>query len=291
MRISPAEPKRRAGYRRNLLRLEKDLAATLPQIHSMGTMLFDPVWAERVHDSQCCELLHVIRGTVRLEIGHSVFQAGPGGTLLVPPGTKHRDRFNLDEGLEVFFCSFTWPGHSPYLAVVGNADLLRLPEPQKAETGILFDQLRSDRGGLAEGDRLVTRVRLLTVLLLLLRGVVAADKGTAAPGAGRQALMRRAKAYLEGNYTKPVTLDRIAGALRVSSYHLSHVFSAESDFSLFHYLTLLRMNRAKLHLGEGRMNIAEVARAVGYENANYFSKVFRRHVGCAPREFAGHVRR
>jgi AraC-like DNA-binding protein len=75
------------------------------------------------------------------------------------------------------------------------------------------------------------------------------------------------------------------------AYYLSHVFSEESDFSLFHYLTLLRLDRAKLHLREGRLNVAEVAAAVGYDNANHFSKLFRRHVGCAPREYAARTGR
>jgi AraC-like DNA-binding protein len=37
---------------------------------------------------------------------------------------------------------------------------------------------------------------------------------------------------------------------------------------------------------ENRQTVAEIARAVGYENAAYFSRVFQRHIGISPRRYA-----
>ena len=96
--------------------------------------------------------------------------------------------------------------------------------------------------------------------------------------------MAKAKEYLVERFTECVSLEDVAGALRVSPYYLSHVFSEESDFSLFSYLTSLRMARAEELLAEGLLNVSEVAYAVGYESPNYFSKVFRAHFGAAPRD-------
>ena len=79
-----------------------------------------------------------------------------------------------------------------------------------------------------------------------------------------------------------MSLNDIARALRVSPFYLSHVFGKESDFSLFNYLTALRMNRAKELLAEGKLNVAEAASMVGYDNTHYFAKIFRQHFGHAP---------
>ena len=73
--------------------------------------------------------------------------------------------------------------------------------------------------------------------------------------------------------------------MHVSGYYLSHVFSAESDFTLFSYLTTVRIEQAKALLLAGDMKVSQVAQAVGYQSPNYFSKVFRRHFGCSPRDF------
>lgn len=97
--------------------------------------------------------------------------------------------------------------------------------------------------------------------------------------------MLQARRYLNQHFTSPVSLDDIARELDVSAYYLSHVFSEENDFSLFTYLTGLRMERARELLQNGQYNVSEVSRAVGYENANYFAKVFRKHFGRPPGDY------
>ena len=97
--------------------------------------------------------------------------------------------------------------------------------------------------------------------------------------------MQQARCYLQNHFTGPVCLDDIARALDISSYYLSRIFSEEHDFSLFTYLTALRMERARELLQTGHCNVSEAARAVGYENSNYFSKVFHKHFGRPPSEY------
>jgi two-component system response regulator YesN len=97
--------------------------------------------------------------------------------------------------------------------------------------------------------------------------------------------MLAARQYLAEHYTHPITLEEIAAAVGVSAFHLSHVFSEESEFSLFAYLTALRLEKARELLQAGGHNVSEVAAAVGYESSNYFSKVFRKHFGRPPSEF------
>lgn len=267
--------------------LEERFSQELPHVESIGLMMFDPVWAEKMHPSRYCEILHVVSGCMDLVMPTRRYHAGPGETLLVPPNTPHRDEFKIAEGLEVFYCSFSWACADDFFNIVAAAPP-RKPSPvRQAELSTLFDQLRADPAGPGQLDRVITRSRLLTILLLLLRESMPANNTQEASFGEQRAqrLMLDAKTYIQKHYSDPILLDDIASALHVSSYHLSHVFSQESDFSLFAYLTTVRMEKAKTLLLEETLNVSEIALAVGYQNPNYFSKAFRKHVGCSPREF------
>ena len=260
----------------------------------MGSMMFDPVWADRMHMTRACELMYVIDGEIELVTEDSSWAAIAGQTLLVPPGTLHRDQFDPDSGLELFYCSIDWPNAKEAMHTVDNELLLNMPQEVSAQLGEMFAGLTRDIAGRSELYRMLARSRMTTILLTVFRYGIAGlvdEDSPQAPAADRrsrrrQQIIAQAKAYLQDNYSQCVSLDEIAAEINVSSYYLSHVFSEESDFSLFGYLTALRMDKARSLLRAGDMNVAEVARAVGYENANYFSRVFKKNCGCSPRDFA-----
>ena len=64
----------------------------------------------------------------------------------------------------------------------------------------------------------------------------------------------------------------------------TRAFRAETGCTPFAYLTLRRMERAKLLLEAGEP-VVRVACAVGYANAGKFAAAFRRHVGLSPTEW------
>lgn len=269
--------------------LEQRFARELPAIDSMGQLIFDPVFAQKNHATPCCEMFHIIKGRVRLIMGRKRVEAVAGDTLLIPTGRLHRDEFDPDQKLEVFMVFFSWSAERDYFAHVNNARLQCLPAATKVEVGRMFDHLRMEpQVDDNAAHRLLGRSRVLTLLMFLLQECM---RGRSRRGQQRrqlsglqrrQSLMLGAKAFLEAHFQEPLTLNDIARALKVSPFHLSHVFSKESDFSLFAYLTALRMNRAKDLLAQGVMNVAEVANAMGYDNSHYFSRIFRQHFGHAP---------
>jgi len=270
--------------------MERLFSGELPEILSMGTMIFDPIWGEKDHVTHSTELLHVVKGNVTLVTGRRRVSAGPGDVLIVPPETPHRDAFDTETGLEVFMVFFRWPATKRYFSMVDNRRLVTMPESEKRDLVRVLERLRTDRRTGSAADRLVARTRLATALMLAWRAAWtgARRRGSEAGGGRRhEQLIARAKAYVAAHLHECISLDDVADALDVSPYHLSHVFSEENDFSLFAYLASLRMERARQLLAAGRLNVSEIARAVGFSDANYFSKAFRRHFGRPPRDFFG----
>jgi AraC-like DNA-binding protein/ligand-binding sensor protein len=83
-----------------------------------------------------------------------------------------------------------------------------------------------------------------------------------------------------------LTIQEIADAMKMSSGHLSRVYSRTTGMTLEVYLIRQRVELAKRMLLDPRLNIAEVAELCGFCNPAYFASVFKKYAHCTPRGFA-----
>ena len=98
-------------------------------------------------------------------------------------------------------------------------------------------------------------------------------------------VLSRALDYIKLNYSHPLQLSDVADQVEVSSAYLSNLFSRYLRKSFIDQLTQIRMERAKRLLKEHTRSIKEISSLVGYQDPNYFSRLFKRLVGCSPTEF------
>ncbi|WP_181727503.1 substrate-binding domain-containing protein [Streptomyces sp. PT12] len=99
--------------------------------------------------------------------------------------------------------------------------------------------------------------------------------------------VRYALAHIEQHYRHRLSRWQIARAAGVSEDHLGRLFHRELGLTLWEYLTRLRIERAKERLQRSDDSVQTVARAVGFHDRAYFSRVFRRHTGVAPHAYRG----
>lgn len=71
----------------------------------------------------------------------------------------------------------------------------------------------------------------------------------------------------------------------VSKNYFCYLFKREVGQSLWNYLTKIRLEQAKKLLEETDMKTYEISFEVGYDNPNYFSKVFRKYCNLSPNEY------
>ncbi|MBD5393163.1 MAG: response regulator [Lachnospiraceae bacterium] len=97
--------------------------------------------------------------------------------------------------------------------------------------------------------------------------------------------IRQIYAYIEQHYAEHLSLESVAGLVNLNPVYLSNLFKKESGQNFTEYLTDYRMKKAKEFLKNGDMNINEIADALGYTDARYFSKVFKKEVGVKPTDY------
>jgi two-component system response regulator YesN len=96
----------------------------------------------------------------------------------------------------------------------------------------------------------------------------------------------KALSFIDENFSRQIQLSDAADAASVSSAYLSRLFGENMKSTFIDYLTAMRVEHAEKLIREKRMNIKEVSFAVGYQDPNYFSKIFRKLVGISPSMYA-----
>ncbi|MEG1459524.1 MAG: helix-turn-helix domain-containing protein [Acetivibrio sp.] len=92
--------------------------------------------------------------------------------------------------------------------------------------------------------------------------------------------------YMEEHYMEEITLEEISRYVGISPQHFSKIFKEETGINYIEWLTDLRLDIAKRLLAEGGKTVKEVCYVVGYNDPNYFSRIFKKAVGISPTEFA-----
>ena len=82
-----------------------------------------------------------------------------------------------------------------------------------------------------------------------------------------------------------LSLDTVCSGLGVSNSYFSSVFKKEAGIPFITYLTDYRMQQAVRLILETNEKSYEIAEHVGYEDANYFSYVFKRKYGMSPSKY------
>lgn len=99
-------------------------------------------------------------------------------------------------------------------------------------------------------------------------------------------VISQAEKYVEENYADPnISLISAARHVSMSAAHFSTVFSQSTGRSFISCLTAVRMEKAKALLSGTSMKLADIAMAIGYNEPNYFSHVFRKAEGMTPKEY------
>ena len=88
--------------------------------------------------------------------------------------------------------------------------------------------------------------------------------------------------YIRENYKKPLQLCQVAEECGITGSYLSRLFKEHLGITFIDYLNRYRLNKAIILLEEKKYSIKEITYLVGYQDPNYFSRIFRRHMGISP---------
>lgn len=97
--------------------------------------------------------------------------------------------------------------------------------------------------------------------------------------------LENVKIYLDEHFTEKISLDNLSDQFFINKYYLTRLFKETYGATISHYVLSKRITRAKQLIRFSKMTMDEIAAAVGMNDANYFSRAFRKVEGVSPTEY------
>lgn len=98
--------------------------------------------------------------------------------------------------------------------------------------------------------------------------------------------VKKAKEYIDQNYfQKNLTIEDVSRKVFFHPSYLRLLFKKEMGITINEYITSIRMEKAKELLSKNRLSNSDVAERVGYSDAAYFSKCFKKYYKVNPSDF------
>ncbi len=91
--------------------------------------------------------------------------------------------------------------------------------------------------------------------------------------------------YISTHFKEKITLNDICQFTYFSTAYCENKFRKTVGRSIIHYLIDVRISEAKKLLSETSISCSAIANMVGFEDANYFSRVFKKRTGISPLKY------
>jgi AraC-like DNA-binding protein/mannose-6-phosphate isomerase-like protein (cupin superfamily) len=232
-----------------------------------------PISRFRWHDHREVQVLWVLEGTMKLELGGRRYEAPAGSSYLVPAQTEHRVG-QRPEAPRVVFVDLrlsTEPASEMvrFLGGLGSRVLFRgRTEPLRAAAAELHGAL-----GLAEPRR---TARVQAVLWDMIEEMTAQgppEAGNAVADAPDLRL-RIADTLMRDRLAEPLDVERLASAAGLSRSQLTRLYRQHWGVGPAERLRHVRIDKARELLANTTLSVKEVAHVCGFACPNHFCRVF-----------------
>lgn len=247
----------------------------------------------RVRDSEM-EIIEILAGDVKLEIGTETLEVTEGDFVYVPPTLMFRAEalsqrasiraivFNstiLEENMENFDASVFYMFH---LQSQNRIAPFKMGHPIY-ET--LKNYMRDSYDEYVSKDvcyMLPIRANIYLIMTALLRYFCGSKDESDRMIYHNVLRMRPVIEYIAEHYREKIYIDRLADMLSVSPDYFTKMFRDSIGKTPIEYINGLRVNDSMRRLAETEDSMADIADSIGFCNPNYFHKIFKQYMNTSP---------
>ena len=229
------------------------------------------------------EFLYVQKGQMEVEADGKAFELKQGQMIFFPPHKLHKQKSEGPNPLT--FLSVTFDGEISHSDIIGSHPVYADDDCQK----IIQSILKEDKEGDICADDMIV-CELTRLMITVLRNIHADSIVTRIPPRLRvtvdNSYITECINLIHQNITGSITLPWLAKQLSLSPSYLSSLFKQKVGRSISEYVRLVRLEKVKDMIAEGRYTIAQISDVLGYCSPTYLSTEFKREFGISPKEYA-----
>ena len=233
------------------------------------------------------EFIYLQKGNMICEIDGKSYDIHQGQMIFFAPHRTHIQRADGKGGIS--FLNVTFDGEIVHSDMIAN-------RPVYADDGcmrIIQEIIREDRDGEIYADDMIV-CDLGKLLITVTRNVHADTVITHIPNRLKVSVdnpyVSECIELIHQNITARISLPELASQLNLSPSYLSSLFKHKVGRSISEYVRLVRLEKVKDMIAEGRYSIAQISDILGYCSPTYLSTEFKREFQMSPKEYAKSLR-
>lgn len=245
------------------------------------------------------EFMCVLQGTVRLTTNNECHVISAGEGVFINSNTMHYQEpvpglpvIMLTQLLDVRLIAGSYKSvyEKKYVLPVIECRELEAMHfcPSHPNQREILDRMRrsyeaADRE--EPGYEFTVRGELSKAWFLLFQETVSVRNSGRTGGGQSEERIKKMLLFVQNHYEEKLSLKMIADSAGVSERECLRCFSQNLNTTPFTYLLEYRIRKAAGELQRSSHSVTEIAYSCGFSGTSYFSKTFRRIMGCTPLEY------
>lgn len=239
------------------------------------------IWDGRRRPNEYCLFQYTLSGQGEIEIEGKIYSQKPGDAFIVEIPSNHCYRLPAySKGWEVLYIEFSkeaLPFWNQLLSLSGPVISIKEDSTFMQLAWTVFELAVKDQ----IQDVYLCSKYAYQLVMELISHFYQEQKTRPLPSK-----IELCKQFINETYQEPIGLDDMAKAVGISKFHLTREFEKKLGMTPNRYLTQVRLEKAtQLLVSSTDLNLEMVAKKVGFTCANYFGKVFKKHIGISPTDF------
>ena len=242
------------------------------------------------HAHDFVEFSIITSGQIRYNIEGSNYTLKANDVMIFNPGVHHQELIDPATScstLHIGIGNLNIDSSSTnYMRALDGAPIVSV-QKYKKEFIQCCEQIATEQHERQLGHSFILKSLVMKLIIILYREM---DQCSSPPfhqsdqliSSDKNVMVQSLIDYMSYYYMEDLTLEYLSQIMHISPAYMSRIFKEETGFSPIQFLIQLRLQKAKELLSNPSVSIKQVAKAVGYEDAYYFSKLFKKHYDVPP---------